>query len=314
MEGIAIAPYRFFVNAQIESLNARYKISGQLAFESGPGGFPFVRISTPLASAEICLHGGHVTAFQPNGEKPLIWLSPTATFDSKKAIRGGIPICWPWFGDHPTDPEKPAHGFARSSLWEVVSASIDSESVARVILRLSQELVPQGFFTTDFGLQLEITISWELTLSLTTTNYSELPVAMRITDALHTYLQVGDVEAVRIEGLDGITYRDKLEDFREKTQVGDVVFRGSVDRVYEGTRSAILVVDEQNERTIRVTKSGSDTTVVWNPGAEGAARLSDMPDDGYRTMVCVEAANAGQDVINLARDESHTLSTTIALA
>ena len=302
------------MNAQIDSLNARYKVPGQLAFEAGPGGFPFVRISTPLASTEVCLHGGHVTAFQPAGEEPLIWLSPTAIFSPDKAIRGGVPICWPWFGDHPTDPEKPAHGFARNSLWEVVSASIDADSVARVVLRLSQSLVPQGFFTTDFGLRLEITISRELTLSLTTTNDSELPVAMRITDALHTYLQVGDVEAVRIEGLDGITYRDKLEGYREKTQVGDVVFREPVDRVYEGTRSAILVIDEQSERTIRVTKSGSDTTVVWNPGEEGAARLSDMPDDGYRSMVCVEAANAGQDVINLARDESHTLSTTIALA
>ncbi|MCB1064206.1 MAG: D-hexose-6-phosphate mutarotase [Verrucomicrobiae bacterium] len=296
----------------LESLNRKFGFPNTLCFVSGEGGLPFILIRTPTATAEICLHGAQLTAFHPaSEEQPVIWLSPTAVWDSSKAIRGGIPVCWPWFGDHPSDPEKPAHGFARTSLWEVIATSQPESDIIRVELNLPADAAPTELFAPAFELTLVITVADTLSLELTTTNRS--PDPFEITEALHTYLNVGAIETVRCVGLNGIGYRDKMDGFQSKRQSGDILFDSPVDRVYEGTSAEVLVHDPAFDRKIRVSKSGSDTTVIWNPWISGAARFGDMPEKGYRTMVCVEAANAGADSLTLQPGEIHSLSTTIGV-
>ncbi len=285
----------------IENLNATFEIPDALTFETGPGGFPFAKIATDRATAEICLHGGHVTAFAPAGQTPVIWMSSEAVFDPKKALRGGIPICWPWFGDHPTDSTQPAHGFARTSMWNVTGSALAGPGTVRLELTLP----------TENGCVLAITVGNTLSLELTSTNRSDS--ALDVTTALHTYFTVGDIGQVRCEGLDGVSYRDKMDGYAEKMQEGDVIIDSPTDRVYENTTGVVLIRDAALGRTIRVGKSGSQTTVVWNPWASGAAKMGDMPDDGYKTMICVEAANAGSDVISLAPGKSHTIATTIGV-
>ncbi|CAN5368010.1 D-hexose-6-phosphate mutarotase [soil metagenome] len=298
--------------ASPDSLAARFGIPDALAFESGPGGFPFAKIATPEATAEVCLHGGHLTAFAPAGQEPVIWMSPAAVFAPSKAIRGGIPVCWPWFGDHPDDPaSKPAHGFARTSLWEVTAASQPEPGAVRLELGLPAAAAPPGVFPPAYNCTLAITVARTLALELTTTNLSDSPFVL--TAALHTYLNVGDISQIRCEGLDGTRYRDKMDGYRQKSQSGDILIDSPTDRVYEDTTGDTLVRDGALGRTIRVRKSGSSTTVVWNPWAAGAAKMADMPDDGYQTMLCVEAANAGTGAVTLAPGRSHALATMITV-
>lgn len=297
--------------SSISDLNDAFAIADVLAFSAGEGGLPFAKISTPLATAEVCLHGAHVTRFQPTGEQAVLWVSSETPYGMGKAIRGGIPVCWPWFADHPSRPELPAHGIARTAMWEVVSAAVPEPGCVRLELTLPASAASAETFSSAFELRLVITVSSVLTVELTATNGSD--TAFDVSEALHTYLNVGAIDAVRCEGLDGVRYRDKVDELRQKAQSGEVIFDGRTDRLYEGTTSDILVHDSAFERTIRVSKSGSDTTVVWNPWSELSEKMSDMAADGYRTMVCVEAANASENVIRLQPGESHTLATTIGV-
>lgn len=288
-------------------LDANFGIGDYITFHRGDGDFPFAKLKTLHGIAEVCLHGAHVTSWIPTGEAPVIWTSPTAIYKHGKAIRGGIPICWPWFADHPTDPTLPAHGIVRTEMWEVVATSHPDSDTAQITLEF-----PPPPDRLPFELFLTISLSNSLMLNLSMTNLAES--AFTLTDALHTYLNVGSIDAVRIEGLDRIRYHDKMDGYTEKVQSGDVTIGSPCDHVFESARSDILVHDASLARTIRVGKVGSDTTVLWNPWKEGAEKIADMPDDGYRTMVCVEAANAGEEIVRLAPGESHLLGTSISLA
>jgi len=285
-------------------LNAEFGIPGVLAFERGRGGLVFAKVSTPAAEAEICLYGGHVTSFVPVGERPVIWLSPEAIYREGKAIRGGIPICWPWFSAHPSDPEQPSHGVARISEWEVSGAArLDDETLQ---LRLS--------LPGEHGCELAVTVSRRLSLELKTTNRSVGP--MLFSAALHSYFQLGNIAEAKLEGLDGVAYLDDVDAGASGTKVqeGEIVIDREVDRRYLGTTADVLIHDASLGRTIRVAKTGSATTVVWNPWSNRAAQLEDMPDDGYTTMLCVEAANVGPDEITLAPGESQVIGTTISVS
>lgn len=273
-----------------------FQIPGALIFETGAGGFIFAKMATPGASADVCLHGAHVTSFIPTGQEEVLWLSPDAVFRPDKAIRGGIPICWPWFSAHPTDPTQPSHGYARISQWEIAATSMPTPDTAQLLLTLP-------------GCALKITVSDKIDLQLTTTNDTAEPLTL--TSALHTYLQISDISNIRVEGLNGTNYLDDVDDSQTKSQSGDLTIDQEVDRRYENTTGDILVHDQN--RTVRITKTGSRSTVVWNPWSNRAAKIADMPDDGYQTMLCIEAANAGSDIITLAPGASHTLGTTISI-
>ncbi len=290
-------------------LNSHFGIPGSLSFQRGPGDFVFGRIQTPSSTAEICLHGAHVTAFAPTGQAPVIWLSPDAVFAPGKAIRGGVPICWPWFADHPDDATQPAHGVARTSCWEVLESTLLDDGSVRIDFSLpskfSEPLAP------GIELRLTVTVSSQLDFQLITANQSEKRFSM--TEALHTYLHVGEIEKVRIRGLDGVEYLDKVEASGRKRQEGDVIVTSETDRIYGDTTADVLVHDEELARVIRVAKKGSAATVVWNPWAEVAARMTDFTDDGFRKMVCVEAANAAGNTLVIEPGSRHILGTTLSV-
>ncbi len=291
---------------KIDALNKRCGIPDVLSFDEGEGGLPFARIRSDRGEADISLYGAHVTHFKPVGiEHPVLWMSPEAVFAEGKAIRGGIPICWPWFGNHPSgSPEKPAHGVARIRMWEVKETGVDD--AGRVRLRLA---MPGK--ESDLALTLEIVVGSALELRLTTENTGDAPEAM--TAALHTYFSVSEIGKVRIKGFDGVEYWDQLEGNAVKRQEGDIIIDREVDRIYVGTEGECRIVDEGWERAIRVTREGSGSAVVWNPWIEKSARLGDFPDDGFPGMVCIEAANAGPDVVTLQPGMRHVLGIKISV-
>jgi glucose-6-phosphate 1-epimerase len=272
-------------------------------------GYPVFEIQHPAAHARITLHGAHLTQWTPTSQQPVIYLSPEAIFQEGKAIRGGIPICWPWFGHHESDPKLPQHGFVRTRPWELSDASENASDIRlKFTMQDSEETL--RLWPHAFRLTLEMRIGAELHLALETENTSDAPFT--ITDALHTYLAVGDIRQVTIEGLDDTDYLDTVGTKQERHQSGDITIDREVDRQYHSSNE-IRVHDQALNRLIAVQNSGSQTTVVWNPWIAKAAALADLPDKDYQRFVCVETANAWNDRITLAPGANHLLATTIRI-
>jgi len=294
----------------IEQLNAQYRLGSQLSFQPGEGGLIKVVISNKYADAEIYLHGGHLTHFQPKNTQAVIWMSKQALFTKDKAIRGGIPICWPWFGPHATDSNLPQHGFVRTSEWSVIA----SESLADGCTRLCLGLEGDGtnrLWTHSFELVLVITVGTQLQLALTAMNTGSN--AIELGAAFHTYFAVDDSSTIRISGLDGCQYLDKPDNYALKNQHGDICITGEIDRVYLETLNDCAIDDPVLKRKIIVSKEGSASTIVWNPWVKNAKAMADFNDDGYQSMVCIESANAADDVRVLEPGECHTLIQRIAM-
>jgi len=296
----------------VQDLNAAYGIEGHVSFAVDPGGLPRAVIENPLATAHIALNGANVTHFQPRGQSPVLFLSRQAIFKPGKAIRGGIPICWPWFGPHPTDPAKPQHGFARTSLWRVLGVAANGDGSTEVRLGLRDGATTQALWDHAFALELIVTVGQALSVALTARNFG--PSAFSCTAALHTYFAIGDVNTVRLLGLDGVTYVDKADGDQVKTQGGDVTITAETDRVYLDTTGPVTIDDPALGRRIVVSKTGSRSTVVWNPWIERARALNDFGDDEYLRMTCVETANAVNDVVTIQPGDAHVLACHIAIA
>lgn len=275
------------------ALNEHYGIPGEVQFIAGEGGFTKAVISNRHAAAEVYLHGATVTAFQPRGKAPVLWLSPQAVFKPGKAIRGGIPVCWPWFGPHPTDSTKPQHGFARTAQWSVVSTATLPDDSTELRLHLSDDAQTRSIWPHSFRLELAVVIGSSLRVALRTQNTGNDP--MKVGCALHSYFHVGDIHRVEINGLDGRDYVDQPDGNRIKHQTGPVKIEQEVDRIYLDTEDECVIQDTALARSIRVAKSGSKSTVVWNPWIAKSKALADIPDDGYLGMVCVETTNAAKD-------------------
>ena len=284
----------------------------------GVGDAPLVVVDHPAATARVHTYGAHVVAWAPAGAGDVLWLSPDAILAPGTAIRGGIPVCFPWFGPHPAGAG-PAHGFARTSTWRLVGAEDLPHDERRPggAVRLTLELTradvapdAAALWPHEFTARLEVEVGASLTVSLTTTN--DGPDAADLTQALHTYLAVDDVRRTRVDGLAGGPYLDKVAGDAREVQDGPVLFTGPTDRVYLGT-SALLTVSEAGGRTVEVAKVGSSTTVVWNPWSADAAKMRDVPDDAWTRFVCVEAANAADDAVRLPAGETHTLTTRLTL-
>lgn len=292
----------------IEALNREYGVEGRVEFGPGPGGLTTATLACPRGRARVAVHGVHVLEYVPAGGEPVLWLSGRSWFEPAKPIRGGIPVCWPWFGPHPTHAEKPAHGFARISEWQVIAAAGDEES-AELTLALCDSHATRQLWPHAFSLQMRVRLDDSLTVELTTTNTGAAPFEM--TAALHSYFAVADVAAVSIDGLDGCQYIDKMDGGARKTQRGAVTFSAETDRVYVGTDADCVIDDPGLARRIRVAKSGSRSTVVWNPWIVKAARMEDFGDGEWPGMVCVETANAADDAVTLPAGATHTLAAII---
>ncbi len=286
----------------VQSLCEQFKVPG-LHFEAGQGGLTKAVIATPVASGEIYLQGAHVTSWQPAGHAPVLWMSRSSLFQPGKPIRGGVPICFPWFGPHASDPSAPAHGFARTALWEVTEARTTADGVISLSLQTHIDSFSVRF-TVEFGPVLQMTLTTEPGPGSSTD--------LRFEDALHTYFSVSDVRNVSITGLEQVRYIDKVDGAAEKPATGAAIeFTGETDRVYLATDSECHLHDPGRNRTIAISKSGSLSTVVWNPGIAKSARMPDFGDHEWPEMVCIETANVGVNAVELAPKSIH--STTVVI-
>jgi D-hexose-6-phosphate mutarotase len=258
-----------------ETLNAQFAMPGQLTFTTGPGGLTVAEITNRHASAVVSLYGGQLLSYQPHGQPSVVWLSPHSLFQPGKAIRGGIPLCWPWFGAHPTESGQPAHGLARlSTAWTVQGSATSPEGDTHLHLELVGDETWPDIWPHPFRLELRLSVGAALTVSLITHNPG--PEPFQITAALHTYFGVSHAANVTVEGGDGVDYLDKVADFQRFTQHGPVRFEGETDHVYLNTTAECHIIDPGWRRQIVVGKQGSRTTVIWNPGAAKAPHLADL--------------------------------------
>ncbi len=289
-------------------LNEQSGIPGELDFVAGPGGLPVASLRNEGGGAGICLLGGHVLSYEPSGQEPVLWVSGKSHFEVGKPIRGGIPVCWPWFAGQTPSPGLPAHGCVRTRLWEVRGAE-SLDDATRITLGCTDDDETRALWPHGFDLEIAVIVGAELRVELTARNTDT--EAWSCTGALHSYFAVGDVEQVRVLGLDGCGYLDKVVEFAEKRQRGPITVASEVDRIYTDTTAECTIEDPVLGRRIRIVKEGSHTTVVWNPWVDKSVRMEDFGNDEYHGMLCVETANAGKDVTTLEPGESHCLAATI---
>jgi glucose-6-phosphate 1-epimerase len=290
-----------------------------------PGQWSFTRWTTvgqlealevhhPLFEARLFIQGAHLTEFTPRHQSNWLWLSDKAIFKPGHAIRGGVPLCWPWFGVPDKNPPEvrrriltgASHGFARTALWKLEDVRENAKEVEVSLSLLANQDFADAWTGSALCLVTFTFSAAGFRIALTTTNLATQPLAM--TQALHTYLPTADIIGTRVEGLDGCEYTDALENWSDFTQRGPVDFPGETDRIYLSGQPLRVITPGH---TSTVDAVGSDSTVVWNPGPEKAARLSDFPDSAWQHMLCVETANALSDYRVLNEGQSHTIGVMI---
>jgi glucose-6-phosphate 1-epimerase len=295
---------------EIEALNESFAIGEIAQVIAGSGGLPKVEIASPAAAGEIYLHGAQVTSWRPEGHDEVLFLSQHSRWEEGRAIRGGIPVCFPWFRGKADDPKAPAHGFARTRSWKLKSVMQQADNVVVTMVTESDE-ASLRWWPHQVLLQLSVTMGSELELALTATNTGTEPFSFE--EALHTYHRVGDVANVHVSGLDGVTFLNNMDGNRAKVQSGDVVMAGPTDNAYLNTDRQLILIDSDLRRRIQIEKRSSLTTVVWNPWASGALALTDLGDEEWRQMACVEASNILSNAVTLAPKESHTMGAIISV-
>lgn len=279
-----------------------------LSFYESADGLVTICVENALASATLALQGGHLIHWQPrHAADPVLWLSKRARFGHGRSIRGGVPICWPWFGAHPTDDKLCPHGFARVMPWQFVDSEALDNGATRIKLQLLDTPAAQQQFPHAYELTLTVEIGNTLKMALATTNKGNDNLV--IGEALHTYFQISDIEAIHVEGLDGYEYANKMSAFSRHIQQGDIRFSQEYDRVFVNNAADCTIVDPGLNRRIHIAKSGSNSTVVWTPGQLKAEELHDIgPGDDWRHMICVESANALENVVSVSPGETHVLT------
>jgi D-hexose-6-phosphate mutarotase len=290
----------------------RLEIPNIAVFETGAGNLPCLVIRSKLAEARIYLHGAHVAHFQPHDQAPVLFMSQKSLFAAGKAIRGGVPVIFPWFGGRTGHPESPAHGFARTADWQVESVSEDGDGVITAVFRLTADSDTHALWAYDFDLCYRVAVGRNLTLTLEVENTSSAPFTFE--NALHSYFTVSDVRQTSTSGLENADYLDKTDNFQRKNQGKDAIrITQETDRVYESTRKTCTIDDPGLHRRLIVEKSGSQTTVVWNPWIAKAAAMADFGDDEWPRMLCVETANAGANVITLEPGKTQSMRAVISV-
>lgn len=277
-----------------------------VTFGSGSGGLSAVRVRGPLCEGEVLLHGAHVTQFTPTGQAPLLFVSERAVFRDGAAVRGGVPVIFPWFGPRAGHPESPMHGLVRTRAWRLVRVAASADGVVEVVLGIEDSEETRAHWAHAFRLELAVRFAGELGLRLTVSNPGSEPFSCET--AFHPYFVVGDIRSVGVRGLSGVPYLSKTEGMARRVDDAESVrFTAETDRVYCGTGEA-CVIEEPGRTPIILEKRGSLTTVVWNPWIAKAAAMTDFGDDEWPEMVCVEQANVGEDVLEVAAGASVEMS------
>jgi glucose-6-phosphate 1-epimerase len=277
------------------------------------------RIRHGQAELLVAQQGAHILSYQLAGQPPLIWLNDEAVFKTGKSIRAGVPVCWPWFGVFDRNPQSvkamrvsndapSAHGFVRAMDWELGGIEAEGESLKVEFLLPYPE---GGFPGWPHQVDLTLTIRLDEQLHIQLTSHNRGTDTVSISQALHSYFAVSDVREVHVEGVDGLNYIETLDNWKTVTQTGDLRFTGETDRIYLDAPPQLCIVDPAWERRIVLTSSGSRTAVIWNPWIDRAAAFSDMADDGWQRMLCIETANVMGDVVNLVPGASHTLGVSV---
>jgi len=283
-----------------------------IRIEKASGGLERVVISTPAADASLYLQGAHLAEWTPRGQRPVLYLSPKSSFAFGKAIRGGVPIIFPWFGPRNDDKPGPAHGFGRTSEWTMEGAWLGEDGEIEIALILADSDATHEYWGSAFGLRFRAIIGPELEMELETTNRSNEPFTFE--EALHTYLAVGDVQKASVVGLENTVFIDKTDRFKRKTQgTGPIRITKETDQVHLSVQNACTISDPVWERRIVIEKSGSNSTVIWNPWSEKSQGMSDMPPDGWKQMLCVETANAADNAMVLAPGATHKLTAKVRI-
>lgn len=288
---------------------ARPALPPSVTARTTTSGLEVLSVDNAHGTADVYLQGAHVTAWAPAGHDPVLWLSTASAVEPGVPIRGGIPICFPWFGALDGHPDAPAHGYARRSVWTLVDARDEDDAT---VLRLALAAPLDADLAEHAGLDAlyEVRVGRALDVALTVTSTRDVPVSFEA--AQHTYLRVHDVETTAVHGLEGTAYLDKTAapgtDAHRPPAGVPLVPSGQVDRVYLGTSAPVRVVDAA--RTVQVTKRWSETTVVWSPGAHVAAGMQDMGPGEWQHMLCVEPSNVGALAVELQPGGSHTLGSS----
>ncbi|WP_061238913.1 D-hexose-6-phosphate mutarotase [Ectopseudomonas composti] len=272
------------------------------------------RIRAQHSELLVAQQGAQILSYQQDGQPPLIWLSPDAAYRRGQSVRGGVPICWPWFGDLRRNPqavqahyqldEAPAHGLVRNLDWQLLSIAEEEDGV-RLRFAFDARERPLPGWPRDACVHFEIGLGDDLQLRLETENRSDHPLVL--SQALHTYFAVSDVRQVEVQGLQSCRYIDTLQDWRELRQEGAVGFTGETDRIYRDTAARLSIIDPTWQRRIHLDARGSRSAVLWNPWIDKAKRLSQFPDDAWQNMLCIETANLLEDVVQLQARQRHSL-------
>jgi len=296
----------------IAQANDEFGIPGVLQICAGKGGFPLIAVDNPHARAEICGHGGQILSYLPADEPAdLLFVSRQARFQPGSAIKGGVPVCWPWFGPDPDAGGRPDHGFVRTADWQLLSTETMIDGSTRVRLGTRDNSETLSLWDRPFALEIEVTVGERLEIALMTRNTGDAP--MTLTQGLHTYFKIGDIHRAQVLGLAGYDYIDKAADGRRATQSGPINFDEPVNRIYLDTVDDLIIDDPALGRRIHIEREGSRSTVVWNPWIEQSRAMSDFGDDEYTGMVCVETTNAASDAVDIAPGASYRLASRYAI-
>jgi glucose-6-phosphate 1-epimerase len=283
----------------------KFEIPGRVTFAHGNGGLPKINITTGRSTAEIYLHGAHITGFQKNGEPPLLFLSRLSQFAAGKPIRGGVPVCFPWFGQREGDV---IHGFARITEWDLIETAATPDGGVTVRFRLPSTAANAAW--PAYRAEFVVAVTDRLAMELIATNESA-DRNFDFENCLHTYFAVGDILDVSIAGLKGAHYLDKTDKNARKLESADAIrITAETNRVYPDTPGAVEIRDAKFRRTIRVDKSGSAATVVWNPWT--TQLMPDFDPAEHRQMVCVESGNVGQNKLSLAPGKTAGLKVVLS--
>lgn len=292
----------------IQHLNTQFSITDQLEFVEGNSGLTMIRVNTRHASALISLHAGQVLSYQPaNTSEDLLFLSNKAYYQNGKAIKGGAPICWPWFGPDPDGKGRPGHGFVRNRPWNVIKTGTAENGDIKITLGLNSTDETKTIWPHSFILTQEITVGQSLNLALITQNTGS--ETFSITQAFHTYFKVGNINETSVSGLEQCQYIDKVGGgSKQKQQTGLITIDTEVDRIYLAVPNTLIIDDRILKRKIKIQSSGNKTAVVWNPWQKISAEMADLEDDDYQRLLCVETTNAADDIITIAPNRTYQLT------
>ncbi len=295
----------------IDELNRQFGIPGIAEFADGNGELTKLVIAAEGSVAEVYLLGGHVTSWTPVGGKDVLWLSRASHYEIGKPIRGGIPICLPWFGPLEGDPSAPMHGYVRLTCLNVESVAMNDGGGVSALLWGKFEEPPAENWPGDFELRVRVTVGRSLSVAAEMLNLGHKGLVLN--EALHTYFRVSDVRKVRVTGLAGAAYWSKLTGARALQGPEPLTFAAQTDRVYVNSAGEVVLHDPQMGRDIRITKRGSKSTVVWNPWIAKAAAMPDFGDDEWPEMLCIETANTLDDAAAIPPGKTHTMETIISV-